>query len=333
MTLVRFATAAALAVAAALALQARPVEATGATCSEEQTRAVVAAFVAAWNAGDAASLDALVAPDETFSWFIATGATTFVTYSRESLLDYAARRHRAGDRLTLRRLSAGPGGFTFQLVRRASGLRGGRPVRYGGKGAARCDGAEPAIGIWAMGSAGRVPPVRPAGPSWQALRRPLRLPRLEPGSDCLRDNASPASRRSSDLGSGFSLGPGPVYPVIAIGPAFDVEPPGVVRTGVLRYSRRAEAGWHSARVLWISSPRYGGAALVRGRRLDGRHGVAFGGGSHPASELRLWDVARNKPGRSRRLTSVLRLRAPGCYALQIDGRHFSKVVTFEAAAH
>jgi hypothetical protein len=234
--------------------------------------------------------------------------------------------------MTLSRLSAGPGGFTYELVRRASGLNGGRPTRYGGKGAARCDGAQPAIGVWAMGSFGRIPPVRPAGASWESLRRPLRLPGLEPGSDCLRDNASSASRRSSDFRSGHSLGPGPVYPVVAIGPPAEVRAPGVVRTGLLRYSRRADAGWHSIRVLWISSPRYGGAALVRGHRLDGPHGVAFDRGSHPTAELQLWDVARNEPGSWRTRPAVLRLRAPGCYALQIDGRHFSKVVTFEAAS-
>jgi hypothetical protein len=233
--------------------------------------------------------------------------------------------------MTLRRLSAGPGGFTYALVRQASGLNGGRQTLYGGKGAARCDGAEPTIGVWAMGAAGRSEAVRPAGASWESLHRPRRLPILEAGSECLRANASEASRRSSDFDVGFSLGPGPVYPVVAVGRA-NTEPPGVVRTNLLRYSRRAEGGWHSIRALWISSPRYGGAALVRGRRIDGRpHAVAFGGGTHPTGELRLWDVVRNEPGMWRRQASELRLRAPGCYALQIDGRHFSKLVTFEAA--
>jgi hypothetical protein len=328
---VRFATAAALAVAVGLALQAGPGGAGQVRCTEQQSVAAVEAFVAAWNAGDATRLDALVAPDETFSWFIANGATTFVTYSRDRLLAYAARRNRAGDRMTLRRLSAGPGGFTFELVRRASGLNGGRPTRYGGKGLARCEGAEPAIGVWAMGSTGRIPPVRAAGASWASLRRPFRLPVLEPGSECLRDNASSASRRSSEFRSGFSLGPGPVYPVVALAPAAKVEQPGVVRTNLLHYSNRAEGGWHSLHVLWIASPRYGGAALVRGRRLDGPHVAAFGAGSHPTGELQLWDVTANEPGSWRRQPSELRLRAPGCYAIQIDGRHFSKVVTFEAA--
>lgn len=293
----------------------------------------VEAFLAAWNAGDAAGLAALVAPDEAFSWFIANGPTTiFAAYSRQGLLDYAARRHRAGDRMTLRRLSAGPGGFTYELLRRASGLNGGRPVRYGGKGAARCDGPEPVIGVWAMGAPSGAGRIAPGGASWQSLRRPLQLTRLEPGSDCPRGDGSPASRRSSEFGSGLSLGPGPVYPIVTIEPPYESEPPGVVRAGILRYSRSAESGWHTTSVLWISSPRYGGAALVRGRRIDGPQRVAFDGGSHPAGELRLWDFERNEPGSWRRRSSQLRLRGPGCYALQIDGRHFSKVVTFEAAA-
>jgi ketosteroid isomerase-like protein len=312
-------TAAALAVAVGLALQAGPGDAARVRCTEEQSVAAVEAFLAAWNTGDAARLDALVAPDETFSWFIATGETTFVTYSRERFLDYATRRHRAGDRMTLRRLSPGPGGFTYELVREAAGLNGGHPTRYGGKGLARCEGAEPAIGVWAMGSSRPSPPVRPAGASWEALRRPLHLPVLEPGSECPRSDASAASRRSSEFDTGFTLGPGPVYPLVAVGAS--TEPPGVVRTKPLRSTRRI-------RVLWIASPRYGGPALVRGRRLDGPQPLVFDSGG----ELRLWDVARNAPGSWRRQASELRLRAPGCYAVQIDGRHFSKVVTFEAAA-
>jgi hypothetical protein len=331
---VRFATVAALAVAVGLALQVSLGGAVRAPCTEEQSLAAVEAFLGAWNAGDAARLDALVATDDAFNWFSANRpGTMFVAYSRGALLAHAARRHRAGDRLTLRRFSAGPGGFTYELMRRASDLNAGLPVRYGGKGGARCDGAEPVIFVWSMGTFPTTRRAAAASATWRSLRRLLRLPRLETGSDCPRGDGSPASRRSSDLGPGLTLGPGPVYPVVTIEPRYETKPTtGVVRTGILRYSRRANGGWHSTNVLWISSPRYGGAAIVRGRRIDGPHGVAFDGGSHPTSELRLWDVARNEPGAWRRRPSELRLRAPGCYALQIDGRHFSKVVTFEAAS-
>jgi hypothetical protein len=52
--------------------------------------------------------------------------------------------------------------------------------------------------------------------------------------------------------------------------------------------------------------RYAARALVRGYQLDGPNEVRF-----------------DTP-------SLTRLRAPGCYAYQVDGRTFSYVVIFEA---
>ena len=70
-------------------------------------------------------------------------------------------------------------------------------------------------------------------------------------------------------------------------------------------------------------PRYAGRVLVRGRRLDGPGLVRFGRGLVPALELRMPAGRREQP-------SFTRLRSPGCYAYQVDGRTFSRVVIFRA---
>jgi hypothetical protein len=60
--------------------------------------------------------------------------------------------------------------------------------------------------------------------------------------------------------------------------------------------------------------------------------MRFDAGSKPAAELRLeagetvsWN---GQPPRSRGRPSYVRVRAPGCYAAQIDGTSFSRVGVF-----
>jgi len=94
-------------------------------------------------------------------------------------------------------------------------------------------------------------------------------------------------------------------------------------------------GWGGQRVLWFVAPGYGGPVLVRGRRLDGPDPVRFDRGRVPRIELRIpagdasfWPprVMRDDGQRYRR--SYTRLRAPGCYAFQVDGTSFSYRVVF-----
>lgn len=87
-------------------------------------------------------------------------------------------------------------------------------------------------------------------------------------------------------------------------------------------------------MLWFVHPRYRGPILIRGRQLDGPHFVRFDRGSKPSAELRIspgesvaW--SRQVEG-SRGRPSYTRLRAPGCYAYQIDGTTFSRVIVFRA---
>ena len=153
-----------------------------------------------------------------------------------------------------------------------------------------------------------------ADDGWRALYRPLRMPRLAAGSRC------PVSRVDLSVPFGHfgvapGIGPGPAYPV------------GMPR-GVLPLAPARNFGsqvWGGQKVLWFVHPRYGGPILIRGRRLDGRGLVRFERGRLPPAELRIPSArgARARP-------SYTRLCVSGCYAYQIDGKSFSRVVVFRA---
>jgi hypothetical protein len=144
------------------------------------------------------------------------------------------------------------------------------------------------------------------------LRRPLRIPVLAPGSTCPR---SSARRVSKDFG--IALGPGPVYPVPF--------PDGTFHYG----GGRTEGGWIYAKVLWIGGPRYRGPILIRGRQLDGTNWLGFEYGARPFADLQIPPVPAGFRG-WRHTASYTRFRGPGCYAYQIDGTTFSRVIVFSA---
>lgn len=159
-----------------------------------------------------------------------------------------------------------------------------------------------------------APSATPAPHPWDALRRPLQIPALTPGAPC---PVSPAATVAAAFGP--ALGSGPVYPIYGTD--------GLFAGGQEIFP----APWLGRKVLWIAAPGYTGPVLVRGRQLDGPDEVRFGTGPVPVAELQL-DTAggsgsappwRDWPG-------YTRVRAPGCYAYQVDGTSFSTVIVFQA---
>jgi hypothetical protein len=159
---------------------------------------------------------------------------------------------------------------------------------------------------------------------WVPLRRPLHLPKLAPGAACpvSRVDGRIAWTRINTFGAG--IGSGPVYP-------------GLGDHGGLLVASPSEYGgpWHGEKVFWYIRPSYRGPVLVRGRRLDGPQSLGFNGRKRPDPELRIepgetvtWT---GQPAGSRGVPSGVRVRAPGCYGLQIDGTNFSRVVVIRAA--
>ena len=163
---------------------------------------------------------------------------------------------------------------------------------------------------------GGLPTPTAGGTSWTALAaRPLRLPTVTPGSPC---PIGPS--RIVNPAFGTALGTGPLYPV------------GLGVDAVLAYgSAGFPAPWGGQKVLWVGDPAYRGLALVRGHQLDGPDEVRFNDGADPAGELRLDSSAPANPtGGWNNWPSTTRVRAPGCYAYQVDGADFTLVIPFKA---
>ena len=148
------------------------------------------------------------------------------------------------------------------------------------------------------------------------LHRPLHLPRLAPGKRCpMSPSASAPWRTGQPL-----IGRGPVY-LVGVGGA-----PGIS----IALSARDALGWYGQKTPWVIDRSYAGPILVRGARIGRRGQVRFahGYGDH-LRELQ-WDanVDQGSPPNPnyRFLASATLFRSPGCYAFQIDGTVFSKII-------
>lgn len=129
------------------------------------------------------------------------------------------------------------------------------------------------------------------------------------------------------------IGPGPAYPI-----GF-AQPGSVLEFSYPPDPRSEFAGivWSGQKVLWLIAPSYRGPLLIRGRRLDAPGTLRFDRGKVPPAELRI--PARSQGGYppgsklvgQRYRPSYTRLRAPGCYAYQIDGTTFSRVIVFRGS--
>ncbi len=93
------------------------------------------------------------------------------------------------------------------------------------------------------------------------------------------------------------------------------------------------SAWKAARVTWVAATSYSGPVLIRGRRLGAPGAVGFGEGRTPYDELQLLASGAHGPsvqGQGRAWLSFTRVRGAGCFAYQVDGANFSRVVVFKA---
>ena len=159
---------------------------------------------------------------------------------------------------------------------------------------------------------------------WRRLHRPLHLPRLAASAVCpVSDVARRVNWGPINIFGGSGIGPGPVYP-------------GLGSTGGhVNVTADTQYGgpWLGGKLFWYVSPGYRGPALIRGRQLDGRHLMGFDGRKTPRPELRIhsYDTVfwSGRPPGSRGVPSSVRVLTSGCYGVQIDGLHFSRVVVFD----
>jgi hypothetical protein len=161
-----------------------------------------------------------------------------------------------------------------------------------------------AVAVVSAGAAGSSPPD-----VWKKLRRPLHIPRIAPGAPCPTTGA----KRFEAL---------PAFPVLAREgnrPVLHFNYP--LPRGSIDYG----SPWSAQKVMWVVRARYRGPLLIRGRQLDGPHDLRFEQGQIPPASRRI-------PAGSgvRRYPSTTRVSSPGCYAYQVDGLGFSRLVVFEA---
>jgi len=135
-------------------------------CAPTEARATFDAFVRAFNLGNGAALDRLIAPRGSFVWFSVSGAGQRLgdrSKNRSTLARYFATRHVQRDRLTNitfrgGRNANGYGQFAFLLTRSADDEL---PARYEGKGAVICDDGGDTIAVWSMGRRVALPVTAP----------------------------------------------------------------------------------------------------------------------------------------------------------------------------
>jgi hypothetical protein len=154
-----------------------------------------------------------------------------------------------------------------------------------------------------------------ASPDWASLETALDLPDIAADAPCPR-----ASGRVISAAFGPGLGDGPVYPI------------GLGADGVLGVV--ADPAGFVQKVLWVASAAYPGPVLIRGGRLGAEGAVRFGSGSSgPDAELRVTEGTARSAGQEpgwREWPSYTFVPSLGCYAYQVDGVGFTKVIVFEA---
>jgi hypothetical protein len=150
------------------------------------------------------------------------------------------------------------------------------------------------------------------------LHRPLVLPVVQAGQSCpvtvVRHTPDP--RLGVVQGSGVA---GPVGLGVDVDLAYDAPAVGSVW---------ADRSWGGQKVMWAVDGAELGSVLVRGRQLDGPHTLAFDSGADPELVLDPGQVV--PPGGWRDYPSFTRLRAPGCYAYQVDALSGTTVIVFSA---
>ncbi|MBI3745306.1 MAG: hypothetical protein HY264_02040 [Chloroflexi bacterium] len=111
-------------------------------------------------------------------------------------------------------------------------------------------------------------------------------------------------------------------------------PVGLGTNGVLEVVA-ADAGGFMNKVLWVASSAYAGPVLIRGGRLGAAGAVQFGSGdTGPRDEFRLtepWASSQGEEPDWREWPSYTFVPSLGCFAYQIDGVGFTKVIVFEAS--
>jgi len=128
-------------------------------CNELATRTAVQKFIGAFNAGDSARLEVVLASAETFRWYSTDApGERFEPHARDrpGMASYVQQRHAQHERLELQRfkfdgVGAGYANFELELTREADD--GLPPTPYAAMGAVDCSAQPPTLAVWSMARA------------------------------------------------------------------------------------------------------------------------------------------------------------------------------------
>lgn len=166
-------------------------------------------------------------------------------------------------------------------------------------------------------------------------QRPLRLPKNSPSQPCELERHA---IHIAGVPAEAALGKGPVRLVFrAVPRILDLFRP--EENAAFKGSK-----WRGAEVLFVSEQDYDGPVFMRGGQIDGKHKIGFGTREAPewklllpegpwevVDELSVWAGRRLQlPVGWRAQRATIRIRADGCYAIQLDGEEFSQVIEFGA---
>jgi hypothetical protein len=119
----------------------------------------------------------------------------------------------------------------------------------------------------------------------------------------------------------FAYGEGPVF----VGLGTD--------DGVVRYTvdTRSHDGWHYYKTLWAIAPGYAGEVVITGKQIGGDTELRFNpSGRFPGHKRLQLRFPRDDSRKWRYGPSDTLIRAPGCYAFDVEGERFEQTIAFEA---
>src|SRR4051794_6169566 len=91
---------------------------------------------------------------------------------------------------------------------------------------------------------------------WKELRRPIDLPRVQPGQTCPGSRVDPSVHwEDTGIFGGSGIGRGPIYAGLGSEP-----------TGDLLVGPWGGTDWLGGKLFWYADPSYRDRALIRGRR-------------------------------------------------------------------
>jgi hypothetical protein len=146
-------------------------------------------------------------------------------------------------------------------------------------------------------------------------QRSLRVSALAAGEACV---VAPGKQVAPELSP--ALGDGPIYLVYGT-------------EGTTSYSQsREDGGWYYLKTIWTAPPDFHGVFLLRGHQVDGPNEVRFSEDAtatpDPQAVFSSDDAGSEASGWLPWLHYV-RVRAPGCYGIQVDGLNFSYIIRFK----